>query len=521
MSGTRSGDPAGQARGFLEIADQFKLGDLVTERQHPETTELSELAKEDPRKAFELIRSIDIGVIETLAVRSEQVASLARDMEATLDSGGRIFLSGCGATGRLALTIEWLWRRRAEALSREPDAVVAFMAGGDVAVVKAIEDFEDHPEYGDRQLRELGFRDGDLLVAITEGGETPFVIGTVETAAEISSRCPYFIYCNPDDVLVELVERSRRVLTNDAIRKVNLTTGPQVLSGSTRMQASTIQQLAAGRALFLAAERKSTSTEVRAAAQKLTEFYRELDLSPAADLTVAEADIYRRGEYVIYETDDYPLAVATDTTERAPTFSLTPFENVEDTDPPLSWAYIAIPSAADSAEAWRHLFGREPRALEWPVVQAKAGRGRLLGYDISRGIYDYRATRVGRERLHTFRIYRDGADQVWELDGIDWRLRTGSLDLLDECTVLKILLNTHSTLVMGRLGRYESNIMLYVRPSNYKLIDRTARYVDHLLRRDGVEAKYEDIVHEVFRQLERRSQDESVVWHAYQALTNR
>jgi N-acetylmuramic acid 6-phosphate etherase len=357
-----------------------------------------------------------------------------------------------------------------------------------------------------------------LLVAITEGGETSFVIGTVETAAEISSRTPYFLYCNPDEVLINLVERSRRVIRNDSIRKINLTTGQQVLSGSTRMQASTIQQLAAGRALFLAAEGTPTPEAVRESASRLTRFYRALELSPVARFTVKEAELYERGEYVIYETDDYPLAVATDTTERAPTFSLTPFENVDDPEPPHSWAYIAIPGAADSAGAWHHLFGREPRALEWPEVRAKAGRERLLGFDISRDIYDYRARTLGREKLHTFRIYRDGHEQVWELEELEWRMETGSLDLLDEFTVLKMLLNTHSTLIMGRVGRYESNIMLYVRPSNFKLIDRTARYVQHLLRRDGVERSYEEVVHEIFRQLEQLREDESVVWHTYLAL---
>lgn len=48
---------------------------------------------------------------------------------------------------------------------------------------------------------------------------------------------------------------------------------------------------------------------------------------------------------------------------------------------------------------------------------------------------------------------------------------------LSEHSVLKVLLNSLSTLVMGRLGRYYSNIMTYVKPTNYKLIDRAARYV--------------------------------------------
>ena len=47
---------------------------------------------------------------------------------------------------------------------------------------------------------------------------------------------------------------------------------------------------------------------------------------------------------------------------------------------------------------------------------------------------------------------------------------------LERQTLLKMLLNQHSTLVMGRLGRYESNIMTWVSPNNGKLVDRAARY---------------------------------------------
>ena len=49
--------------------------------------------------------------------------------------------------------------------------------------------------------------------------------------------------------------------------------------------------------------------------------------------------------------------------------------------------------------------------------------------------------------------------------------------------VLKMILNTHSTLIMGRLGRYEGNVMTYVRASNNKLIDRAIRYIDHAFKK--------------------------------------
>lgn len=89
-------------------------------------------------------------------------------------------------------------------------------------------------------MMELGFNENDLLIASTEGGETPWVIGATEKAAQICKRKPYFSYCNPDDILVKNVERSRKVIEDDKIIKINLTVGNMGITGSTRMQATTI-----------------------------------------------------------------------------------------------------------------------------------------------------------------------------------------------------------------------------------------------------------------------------------------
>ena len=136
------------------------------------------------------------------------------------------------------------------------------MAGGDTALIKAIEGFEDHPEYAERQMAELGFKEGDLLIATTEGGETSWVIGTAEYASSKSTNTPWFLYCNPDDILIANIERSRRVLQNPKINKMNLTTGQQGLSGSTRMQASTILMYAVGLALLSYIEKIDLKAEI-------------------------------------------------------------------------------------------------------------------------------------------------------------------------------------------------------------------------------------------------------------------
>src|SRR5436305_1928543 len=114
------------------------------------------------------------------------------------------------------------------------------MAGGDFALIKAVEGFEDFTEFGKKQIGDLGVRAKDVVFAITEGGETSFVIGTAWKGVDVGAKV-YFVYNNPDDVLCEHVKRSREVIQEPRIEKINVTTGPMAITGSTRMQATTIQ----------------------------------------------------------------------------------------------------------------------------------------------------------------------------------------------------------------------------------------------------------------------------------------
>jgi N-acetylmuramic acid 6-phosphate etherase len=75
-----------------------------------------------------------------------------------------------------------------------------------------------------------------------------------------------------------------------------------------------------------------------------------------------------------------------------------------------------------------------------------------------------------------------------------------------------MLLNSHSTLVMGRLGRFEGNIMTWVRPTCNKLIDRAIRYAGHLLRKNGIEKTYKEIAYACFELMERVPADQPLVY---------
>lgn len=74
-------------------------------------------------------------------------------------------------------------------------------------------------------MEDLDFNENDLLIASTEGGETPWVIGCTNNAMAKSKYNPWFLYCNPDEILVNTVQRSKDVIENPKIKKINLTCG--------------------------------------------------------------------------------------------------------------------------------------------------------------------------------------------------------------------------------------------------------------------------------------------------------
>ncbi len=506
--------PQQKAESFLKVARDFQLGSLPTEQRHPETYELADLARSDIEGALRILKEIDRGVIAAVNTKEKELARLEHAIRETLRAGKRVFFYGCGATGRLSMSIEYVWRYMHKGRN-EADRVLGFMSGGDLALVHSIENFEDHPEYGARQVREIGFTDGDLLVSTTEGGETPSVIGATEEAARISQRKPWYLYCNPDHVLHEQVERSRRVLENSQIEKICLFVGPMCLSGSTRLQASTALMLGAGSALLRAAETGIAAPKIG----ELLSFVQETDFSFLVPFIEEESRIYQDGDFVLYETDEHGITILTDTTERSPTFSLLAFENQNNPQRKPSLSYLRMPLAKTALDAWRAILLRDPITIEWDELRAIAGRERLMGFDFSAAALQQRENLVAPKRLHRFLVERKGRELRFELDRHKHSIDLYGLHPLFEHLFLKIALNMHSTLVMGRYGRFESNVMTWVKPSNNKLIDRSIRYVEYLLHHQEVFGfSYEDIAHQLFVEAEGMQASESVVLRTVESL---
>jgi N-acetylmuramic acid 6-phosphate etherase len=492
---------------FLEVCEQFKLGDLVTESPHPVTKNLSSEVKEDPLTGVNTLKEVDRLALDKLCSKIPSLKPLHDDIRNTILEGGDIYLCGCGATGRLSLAIEFIWRK--EVSEELKDRVKGFMAGGDCALIASIEKFEDFPEFGKRQLNELGFSENDLLVAITEGGETPFVIGAAIEAKKVSKRAPYFVYCNPDGILSKAADRSKEVIEDTGIKKINLEVGPMAITGSTRMQATTVQMFAVGSALLnFGNEFSRVDSEIKL----FTDYFNALDISSLSTFVKIESDVYKRSEYIFYEADEnFGISILTDTTERSPTFSLAPFENeleTENLDPSL--CYLVFPFKQNNGDAWDTLLARKPRAFHWPEISDKTRLERLYGFNISSSVIEKRNRYLGSPS-HSFKIAHDKDKFIFELGETKEAFATGGLSFLSKHMLLKLLLNNLSTNIMGRLSRYEGNVMTWVRPSNYKLIDRTIRYVDLLTKRKDRSFEYNHIAETVFELIPKTSPTESLV----------
>jgi N-acetylmuramic acid 6-phosphate etherase len=488
---------------FLKQKHLFQLGDLPTETPNPKTIKLSELAKTDVERGLALIREIDLGVLRNVAANKSGLEPVFRSVSETLNEGDRIFMVGCGATGRLSMSLEYLWRRQ----HPQSEQVCSLMAGGDVALVHSLEGFEDFPEYGARHLKQLGFGRNDLLIATTEGGETPYVIGATEEAARTSSRKPLFLYCNPPKILIDKVERSKRVLTNPGILNFYLETGPMALTGSTRMQASTVLMLVVGLALEF-------GSNVDQAFDELNAWIRFLEASPIAPLkkfTEREAETYAEGGFTCYSADTLAMTVFTDTTERAPTFNLAPFDNPKHPSPKHSLTYIAIPKTSDAKSAWQAILAHTPRPLNWHEVHPKATDDYLYTFDFSKNAFSFRKSLEPNAEHHEFAISQEGRQLVLKFRGMEEHFALyGNSELFAHLT-LKMLMNSHSTLVFGRLSRYEGNLMTWVYPSNGKLVDRAARYTQILLKQKGLSFTYDEIVRAQFQAKANLDPSQSIV----------
>lgn len=553
------------AEHFVTQETQFHLGMLPTEQSHPLTRGLAETLQADCAAGIRMLQAVDRDVAELArrALGSGELEELVGSLVEALTSGRRVCFSGCGATGRLSIMLEAMWRRFwlrlaqrrpdvAAVAAKVGDQVISIMTGGDYALIRSVEGFEDYTSFGRQQVREAGLGAGDVLVAISEGGETSSVIGTLLEATGRGAR-GFFVFNNPAEILAEHIERSREVIESPAVTVLDLATGPMAVAGSTRMQATTAELLVVGTALEQALVRVLPHVLPAEALEELpAEWLRPVDGAeqfealladlggPAAvaalvQWTDIEHELYAAGGRITYYANECVLDIFTDTTERAPTFMLPPFRKAGDTVSPPSWAFVKDPLRPTPA-AWRHVLGRAPRCLDWTPgrYMALGAASSIVASPPSLGSDDLMRFLIGSEFDASRTEVEPNAAmavllgpelrapdaEAWQaawaeasaayvrrpavvigeadatVEGAERTLRvpcrptSTALGLWDRLAT-KLVLNTISTAGMGKLGRLVSNWMVNVECSNKKLIDRGTRLVAELTGLDYETACFE------------------------------
>jgi N-acetylmuramic acid 6-phosphate etherase len=197
----------------------------------PDTEKRNERSRSiDTLPIDEMLRVINDEDRTVAAAVEAKIPDIARAVEAAegaIRGGGRVVYLGCGTSGRLGVLDA---SECPPTYGVEPGLFLGIIAGGDRALRDSVEGAEDDAELAVRDLEAAKLSGGDFLVGIAASGRTPYVLGGLEFAKSLGCAtafisCAKFSGAPPADILI------------------SLETGPEVITGSTRMKAGTAQKM--------------------------------------------------------------------------------------------------------------------------------------------------------------------------------------------------------------------------------------------------------------------------------------
>lgn len=200
---------------------------VLTEQRNPRTMDLHALSV---AQCVQVIQQEDRAVIAALEEAAPQIDAFISAAEPGFVAGGRLVYVGAGTSGRLGVLDA---SEAPPTFQVEPGRIVGIIAGGDSALRKSSEGKEDDPRGAWDELRALDLNANDSVIGIAAGGTTPYVHGVFEFAASLPNPpTTALLTCSP----VPKPEKTKHMIV--------LATGPEVLTGSTRMKAGTATKMA-------------------------------------------------------------------------------------------------------------------------------------------------------------------------------------------------------------------------------------------------------------------------------------
>lgn len=203
----------------------MSLDKLTTEQRNANTTHI------DTMSTLEMVKTInneDEKIAQAVGTQDEKIAQAIDIGAKRYHDGGRLIYIGAGTSGRLGVldAVELV-----PTYGIKPERAIGLIAGGKSAMYLAVEGAEDDPDLAEADLKKINLSEKDMVLGIAASGRTPYVIGGLDYAKKVGAAT----------VAVACVKNS--LIGQHAEIAIEAVTGPEVVTGSTRMKAGTAQKM--------------------------------------------------------------------------------------------------------------------------------------------------------------------------------------------------------------------------------------------------------------------------------------
>ncbi|MCI1020355.1 N-acetylmuramic acid 6-phosphate etherase [Microbacterium sp. C5A9] len=201
------------------------LSSLGTEAS---TTDRGDLDLLDTSDLVHRMNDEDRRVPDAVAARSAEIAAAVDGITERFRRGGRLIYIGAGTAGRVGVLDA---SECPPTFGTDPSMVIGLIAGGEPAIRSAVENAEDDADAAGDSLRELGLSALDTVVGISASGRTPYVVGGLHAAREQGA------------LTIAIASNAASEIGAVADIAIEVVTGPEFISGSTRLKSGTAQKL--------------------------------------------------------------------------------------------------------------------------------------------------------------------------------------------------------------------------------------------------------------------------------------
>ena len=269
----------------------------LTEQRNPRSENLEKLSARELVELFveeeKFVQDALRGAIVDLAKTVEMVAT-------SLRKGGRLFYDGAGSSGRIGVLDA---SEIPPTFGASAELVQGIIAGGATALSRSVEGAEDEADNGALAIDERGIKNSDVVIGLTASGRTPFVLGALGRAKLLGAKT-VLLTCNPAGTAAS---------TPDVDLTIDLATGPEILTGSTRLKAGTATKIAlniisTGAMVALGKVRGNLMIDLQILSTKL----RDRAIRLVAEIAGCDYETARKR----LETNDWNLRAAVDKIDR-------------------------------------------------------------------------------------------------------------------------------------------------------------------------------------------------------------